>query len=406
MRPKCYIPATLLIAISLTTLQCVNSNPKNGDDITSAQRARPRRIIEDNQEYRLWILNYSHGTILLSFDGENWSTEEYQLDEVRDMTGPDSQGYLYITVAGDNPGILVFNTADASVVDTIPLNHYPAGLTLSPDESMLYVCAFEWPPIEGPEYGSGEGNLYQITSAHPDKGLVLEVNISTHAVERSVNVGTYPYTIYFADLPDGDKLVVSTYQTVTHLLPLGEDPEQDELIGQYMTLYFVDLDSFTRMEPRLEIPDVGEFQAWLPDNSLVAFCIQNIIAVSHGPIYYDDSIWLIDPSTGTIADTVTVYDADGEKAGTSCIEFSSMNPNEMYVALGMPTHYIGSGYDRIMVLDSTSYQIVRTIGLGEDNLLPHFVKEGPRGELIITAGGRPEGAILIITAESIELLIQ
>jgi hypothetical protein len=390
-------------AQNIQTGNGVAAQPIEDLQVTSG---RLRRIAEDITEYRYWILNYSQGAVLLSFDGESWLLDEYPLGEVRDMTGPDSQGYLYFTVAGYNPGILAFNTASATVVDTIPLNHYPAGLTLSPDESMLYVCAFEWPPIEEPEYGSGEGNLYQITNAHPDKGLILEVDISTHAVERSVNVGTYPNTIYYASLPGGDKLVVSTYQTVAHLLPLGEDPEPDELIGQYMTLDFVDLDSFTRMEPRLETPDVGEFKTWLPDNSLVAFCIRNIMAVSHDPSYYDDSIWLIDPATGTIADTITVYDTDGEKSATSCIEFSSINPDEMYVAIGMPTHYIGPGYDRIMVLDTTSYQRVRTIGLGEDDLLPHFVKEGPCGELIVTAGGRPEGSILIITSESIELLIQ
>jgi len=344
---------------------------------------------------RYWAESYGTGLHLIAKENDEWSVSSYTLGDVRGFTGPDSQGRLYCSFGGNPAGVYVFDSTSEAVVDTISLNYFPRGLVLSPDESKLYVCAWEWPSLADGERLEGPGGTSP-SDEHPDKGLVLEIDIATHAILRSVNVGTFPEAIHYAELSGGDRIVACTGQSRRYFWK--GDPAIKA--GHFQLLDIVDVDTFTLTEPRIEVASYGYFTDWPGEGSLIAFCTKNLITVKGGPENIWHAVKLVDPGTSQIVDTKKVLDATGGLAGVRGITPSSINPDEVYVMIGQPAYPRLEPYDWLIVIDKITGHYLRSIDYGSPGYGGGDVYEAPCGELIITAYDHPDSRIIIMEPEN------
>jgi len=320
------------------------------------------------------------------------------------MTGPDSQGRIFLTYLADlsepytynSAGIYIFDTISKTVVNTIPLNYYVADLCQNPDESKLYICAYGWPALgesEYPDVFSESGP----TEEHPDTGLVLEINLNSGTIENTVNIGTWPQKIHYADLEYGDKLLISTLQQNTHY---GNIDDSSIINGNTYIMDIVDISSFSRAEPRIECPQLGGFKNCPWDNKLIIYYARGLNSVVSGPQEMFHAIWLIDPATNSVVYTVPVKDEINELIGVYNIQFNNNNENELYVCVGIVGHTRDETYDWLIVVDRTTGDYLRTIDIDMQGYSPVDILELTCGELIITANNPPDGKILVMEPEN------
>jgi len=372
----------LVIACSLVLVTFIGAQPSGELYIPDSDLWR---VLPDPQPDRYWILNRGNGLVLLEkTPGGTWFTTTYDIGDVRDFAGPDSNGMFYCTFGGNPAGIYVFNSATASVDRTIALSRYPRGLVLSPDETKLYVCVFEWPLLGE----RGEHADCYTTKEHREAGRVFEIDIQTGEVLRQATVGTLPEMICYFDGEMDDRLLVSTrdyYPVIDELSGIG--------LGAVGKLDIVDLRSFTRLEPRIEVghPNIeyeNDLFNWPWNDSLVAQCCSGVGFI-YGYEHMDDAIWLIDPITNTVADTIHVTDEEGWVVGVKHAFPSQCYPDRLYVSVGMaPKDYPYA----VLAVDRTSGQWIRSFDT--ENWVTEFLYETPDNELIAPCGG--SGRILIL----------
>ena len=134
------------LAISAIMTVLVPSTLAQPSGLLDVPGSKLYRIFRDPLPNRYWILNLGSGLVLLTETSPgSWSTDVFPIGDVRDFCGPDSQGNLHCSFGGNPAGIYVFNTSTQSVQRTIPLDRYPRALALSPDETKLYLSAYESP---------------------------------------------------------------------------------------------------------------------------------------------------------------------------------------------------------------------------------------------------------------------
>ncbi len=361
------------------------------------------RILPDPLPDRYWILEHGSGLVLLSKANGAWNTMDYAIGDLRDIAGPDSDGRLYCTYVGSPPGISVFDCATTSIVDTIPLNYYPRGLVLSPDESKLYVCAWGWPPLTEPEFDPNRS--YQHASAN--SGLVLEIDIASHSILRTATVGGMPETICLVPSVAGARLLVSTGEFKYRSPGDGEPLDPELVYGGFTVVDAVDVSTFTRLEHRVEctfpsFPGTNALVRWPGDDALVALCCAEPFSGSpvHAAEDYTHGIRLIDPVTNLVVGSLRIVNADGCEVGVNTIFQSCTDPAEVFLTVGMfhrQTDFLQEG---VLVIDRDTGQLRRSIDLGSADYLPSFVYETPCGEVIVTAWQSPNGKILIFEPEN------
>jgi len=362
------------------------------------ENSNPSRILPDNQADIFWILDTNNGLIKLVYSGSIWSIDDtFPIGDVRYMAGPDLNNRLYCTFGGNPAGIYVFDCNTEVVVDTIALNYYPKGIALSPDESKLYVAAWEWPTLQEFEMAGWPGGP-ETPPEYLDKGLLLEIEISTHIVSRSVHTGTLPKRIYYADLPGDDMILVSTGQKIHYSFDITADQER---AGTFSILDIINVTDFSMIQPRLEVPSGGSFTSWPYDNSLVAFSPETLNRIDIAPPELKNGILLINPVTGTVSSSIPVR-GPGGISGSWRLICSSIDLDQLYVCSGIPEIPAEDPYDWVVAIDRFAGNLLESYNIGPVDLLPSDVFETPCGDLIITALDGENGYVTIFKIETAE----
>ena len=344
------------------------------------------RILPDLQSNRYWILNREHGLVLLTENppGE-WSTQTFNIGDVRDITGPDSSGKIYCSFGGNPAGVHVFDTSTYSVVRTLSLDRYPRCMVLSPDETKLYVCVYQWPLLGV----RGEHADRFDTLEHRDGGRVLEIDLSTGQVLREATVGSLPETMYYFYSPGNDRILVNTDE----ILPITDDPPWGIGLGTVTRIDNISVASFSRMTPRIECmyaysEFTNDFFEWPGNDPLLGQCHIGVGDI-YGYEHMRDAIWLIDPVNNTVVDTASLPVPGGGFAGAEHAVVSECNPDEVYVSGGARTLYFT---DTILVVDRWNGTLLRSFSTYP--YVTDFIYETAGGMLIVTCGG--SGRIFII----------
>ena len=140
----------IIIFIFGALLPGLHATPLNIVALHLNGNAKPYRILPDPVHDEYWIVNSALGLICLYETQPNqWTTEYFPMEATADAVGPNSNGYLYVSVAGDCPSIKTFDTTSKAFISSTPLQVYPEGLTFSSDQQHLYICALTWPLLGG-----------------------------------------------------------------------------------------------------------------------------------------------------------------------------------------------------------------------------------------------------------------
>ncbi len=360
-------------------------------------------VTADANPNRYWILQWDVGLILLQKTGEDWGTYQFPIGNLRAMAGPDSDGRLYCTRGGDDPGLTVFDCDDECVVDSVSLPYYVRGVALSDDETKLYVCASLWPPTTEPEFD--ENRNYR--AAPYESGLVLEIDVATLDILRSAVVDTMPNTIYYSSLAQGDKLTVNA--GIWHLRMYKHEGMSPDRVWctAFVLTQIVDVATFQIMEPSIESRinrshGTNALTPWPDDDSVVAFC--NTGAYDYdicvAPEDFSRAIRLIDPSSCTVVSSVPIRHANGEEVGIVHFLPNCLNPDELYVTVQLKSGHEGESGFWLIVVDKYTGAYLRSVDLGDPEIVPYFMAQSPCGELIVTARKGIDGKILIVEPEN------
>jgi len=280
------------------------------------------RILPDQQSGKFWVVAHLQGLILVSEDESGvWGIEHFEGYEVLDAVGPDSQGYIYCTYTASGPphGVVIFDCINEQFSRTIDFPWSGAsGIVISPDEQRLYVT------IHSTDQGADSPD-----EASENSGLVIEVDIVSGNVLRTCSVRAWPGTIC---LWNDDALLVSCQKQYWEANDRYEEMKS--------TTDVIALDTFTKIA---EIP--SNFAEWPETNDLQRWG-ESSVALFNLYLYsdfedpkYGDAIWLIDPETGAVADSIRVEYLDGDESGVLHAFISEKCPGLMYLSL--------AGYDRI-----------------------------------------------------------
>ncbi|MBI1207047.1 MAG: PQQ-dependent catabolism-associated beta-propeller protein [Azospirillum sp.] len=145
------------------------------------------------------------------------------------LAGPElaAAATLYVSNEKDNT-ISVVDAASMTVTGTIPVGRRPRGISLSQDQTKLYVCAGDSDRVEVVDLASGkitdslpsgpdpelfvlapDGRILYI--ANENDNLVTAVDVTTKAVVAEIEVGVEPEGM--AVSPDGSLLVATSETT-------------------------------------------------------------------------------------------------------------------------------------------------------------------------------------------------
>ena len=341
------------------------------------------RILDGLSPNDVWIVEPGIGLgNLIEVQPDVWEYNEYVTNSGQDACGPDSNGYIYMsTYSIDYPGggFQIFDCDSKIIIDTILLcQDFPVhGLTISNDETKLYVTGRSWPRF-------GEGGSFGQGFNHPDTGIVWEVDLTS----QSYDVLTLGYT---AALPE-----TIFYEEV--------DWQNDRLYVYCAEIYdsnpqygLLDVLSVERALPRLEQIQcpaqewkfVNAIIDWSDSDPLIALCAEDIHIFDNAPEYLD-GLWIINTETNQVVETIQVTSSYGYPMGVSYALVSQVNPGLVYISPGL-----GGYADELIVMDYDTHEIVDYISFTQyDRMVPWFIYEMSDGRLIITSGSNGKIAIV------------
>jgi hypothetical protein len=402
MFKRMMIAVIIVLFLGLISIVFMPSDPISSEQISALvfEDRLVSGIIGQTRMDKYWAgISNPPGLVRLSMGEEGWVSEDFPIGEFRGITGPDPQGRLYcLELSSENDGCIyngvnvkVFDTENQTVVDNIPIPYSSWYLAISPDGSKLYAAADEW-PAPGDDRCAPQPENTDLTQEHPDMGLVVEIDVATHAITRTVNVGTFPHSIYYAPMASGDRILVSTGQTKWLI---NEDHEFGGAMSRTNILDIIDVSTFTRLENRIAVPSRICFADWPSDPSLVSIGIFSVISIYGGPDYLFDTIWLIDPASGTVADTIKVDNGEGTPfVGVANLTPSHFPPYYLYVSVGDPIYSEPPPPDNWLIkIDKDTGEFIENIDLGDPNLTFSNVFEDSKGRLFISAGILPQAHI-------------
>ena len=372
------VVATCLLSLSLPTPIQATTILNEIDTLD----AEPYRILPGMTPDEYWIVDKWNGLILLKEDPPGtWTTEYYPIDRLFDACGPDSRGYIYCCVwPWDADGtVAVFDSTATppSVIETVNLGgrYIVSGAELSPDESSLYVIGTDW---GGPSYESG---------THPDTGIIWELDLTSPGFPV-INQGVLPALpqslIYIEPEYGPDRLFVYCIEREFSVRPYASKLEVLEIAPGFPHL------------TQLIVPFAEEYiyhnpmVFWDQGETLIALSNPYCYEVQNDP-RYKDGLWLIDTTTDTIVQTITVLESHGVPRGAGFTLISQAHPGWVYVCLGL-----GTASSEISIIDHDTGAYIGSVDT-EGYPLPYFIHELADGRLIATCGHR--NTILIIDPE-------
>ena len=328
------------------------------------------RILADNESDRYWIVVRLEGLYLITKDPSgSWSMDWIPNDDLVDAAGPSSDGRIYCTAITDAPEyklyIAVFDTNQNSFVHTIDLPwDYPIRpLALSEDEDSLYLAA-----------GTNQEHATSDRPVPVDSGLLIEIDIASESILRSTSIQPWANTIFVWN----DETIFVSCDFFQHIwVPTDALNESKSVVN------IVSLDSFSRTG---EIycgaawhRDTNDFIAW--DDSHVALLNEWLYGDFEDP-KFADGIWLIDPLTGTVDDTVRVNDVYGFSRGVRHAFISRVRDNTLYVTPGAINRIEPTFDYDILVTDLDGNFI--DMGPLPQCFEPRYIVETDDGALIVT----------------------
>jgi hypothetical protein len=338
----------------------------------------PCRILDGSQVGEYWIVDPGDGLRLLSEDQQgNWSCSDLYGDHLYDAAGPDYRNRIYCTFysLSSGSGVYVFDCEQRAIVDSVVLGaDYPlSGLALSADGDSLFVLGCDWPRV------GVVGGSWIDSGAHPDSGILWQIDLDSLSVVEQQSTSALPETIYYAETSSGpDKLLVSTQSIFGHAGDVVLLTDVFEVVEG--------LPKETRiLSPFCLGPFSPDTFDWSDEDYLVAMC-SNI----HPKIeeeQYRAGIWLIDPDLSQVVNYITITDGDGRQFGAHHACASAVNPCVIFIS----TDY-ESPYD-LYAVDRDTGEIIAPVGT-LSGFKSEFLYETPDGLLIVTGGTC--GKILII----------
>jgi len=171
----------------------------------------PYRILPGLQPNELWIVDRGTGFFRLYESGGLWDLENIETGHMNDACGPDSLGRLYCSFYGsDVPGggMFVFDASTHAILDSRMISpDFPVkGLTLSSDETSLFLVGKSWP-----------GSWVE-SASHSDSGIIWEIDLTspTYDIVDQGITAALPETIFYSESEFGpDKLFVFTGEVST-----------------------------------------------------------------------------------------------------------------------------------------------------------------------------------------------
>ncbi len=325
------------------------------------------RILPDRQPDRYWVVGYLEGLILLTEDQPGvWLAETFSGYQIVDAVGPTSTGLIYCTYVSSlgspvDTGIVVFDSGAQQFTGTIdlPWEDGLCAIAISPDEERLYVTILTT--------DEGADSPYE---ASENSGLVVEVDIASGSVLRTCSVRAWPETIF---LWNGEAILVSCQKQYWEA--------DDDRLEFKSTTDIIALDTFTKVA---QIPSnatdwllTNDFMAW--DESLVALLNVSLYSDYYDPMY-EDGIWLIDPVTGTVADTIRVTDRDGNVCSVKRAYRSRVCEGLLYVTMSESPMYF---WDIPLIVTDTTGAFVDFARTNPEFTL-EFIYELDDGRLMVT----------------------
>ncbi len=333
---------------------------------------KPGRILPDAENDCYWITGWLSGLLCVTEEQPGlWGTEMYPQYKVIDAAGPTSAGYIYCTYQADPPnpleaGIAIFDCASRQYIDTIdlPWEYGLHAITISPDEERLYGTVLTTEiQNDSPE------------EASENSGLAVEIDIASGSVLRTCSVRAWPETIF---LWNDCMLLVSCAKGYW----IEYEDDQAEVKS---TTDIVSLDTFTKVA---QIPSGGfvwagtnDFVQW--DESTVGLLNAMLNSDFDDPKFLD-SVWLIDPETGSVTKTFPTPDSYGREHGVKHAFRSELCPDLFYLALMQDMNFDFTD-PRLIVTDFNGMYVDSAIGT-PDHFDPEYIYELDDGRVMVTDG--------------------
>ena len=380
MRTTYFALLTLLMGLIITSIG--NADPVSYQVIPLNSGSRPFRILPDNSSQGFWIVDYGNGLIYAAEENGQWNIQYYSIQGAYEATGPDSSGRLFITARRNPPQLLIFDTQSRTVVDSFDFDTYLAGLTLSPDESMVYLCAWTKPALG--DYIDSEDN-----KRFPDSGRIYEFDLASRSITRTAVVGASPETVFRTQ---NNTLLVSTNASQDITVPGNNG--WDWIVGAEEYVDIVDLNRFERIDRFTcnETPTefTNNFVPWSNDGRYIAMCVPEVCEEQTRP-GFENGIWIIDTQTDSVSQTIPVIGPDSCEMGAKNMRRSSLNSSIFYVC----TSILCSPYDyKLLSIDASTGQLVQGISVPY-NFAAEDVAELPDGRLFVSTGYL--GQLVVVT---------
>ena len=326
----------------------------------------PYRILPGVQPNENWIVVDAFGLLRLSEDQEgNWTVGEYPLSYIHDACGPDLSGKIYASFRNTGQsGVYVFNATSRIIEDTILVgtDYVVTGLTLSDDESKLYLLGWDWPRVGG--LGSSAES-----SVHRDSGIVWEIDLATRQVTDQGIVGGWPETVIYTE---NDTLLIYPHEK-HYLFDVGPDTTVTKID---IVSTSPNLARITQIQTLRNLgPYFDEFVRWSDEDPLVAMFASELDITQLDNYEYQSGIWIINTATNQVVQTIKVFFEEGW--GESPVyhgTVSSVYPGRAYV-----TTAVG-----VQAIDKATGANIEVWHL--PMVYPMFVHEMPDGRLIVTTG--------------------
>ncbi len=338
---------------------------------------KPERILVGCQPNEYWIVDSGDGLILLEENPPgNWTYSHYPIGYVTDATGPDSIGRIYCSSYIDGAGsvIQVFDCFNRVVVDNIYITSDSRlrGLTLSPDNSYIYVLNWGWPVF-------GESYSWVESAAHQDSGIIWQIDTSTLTVVDQGITCALPETIYYAETISGrDRLLISAREVAAISYGVGS------IVDVILPVRGLPRETWM-VSPRSPMPYRNDFFLWSEEDMLVAMCCATEPDIREPE--FMAGLWIIDPELCEVVDYIDIVNQYGGYIGVRHACVSSVYPGHVYISSST------GGPDDLFIIDHDTGEIIETIETVED-FTSQFIYETPDG-LIIVTGGDSEKILII-----------
>jgi len=335
----------------------------------------PLRILADNDPDIYWIVSRLEGLYRLSEDQPGiWNFELFENTSVIDAAGPTSNGIIYCTAETDAPEYLrhiaVFDTSLNQFIDTIslPWDYSIDTIAVSEDEQYLYFTVDTTDP-----------DAFRTMVAPEDSGLIVEMDIATESVTRTVAIQPWAHTIHVWN--------DTTIFTSCDFWRWSWD-QSDAREEMKSTTQVIDLISFTRINQyasgHASPYNTNAFLEW--DENTIALLNRSLYGDFEDP-QFEDAIWLLNPATGSVINTIGIQDDMAIDRGVHHACISNVRENILYVASGVnPREYTGE-YP-LLVTDLEGNYLTKA--MVEVNFHPIAVLEIDDGHLIVTGFWRDE----------------